>query len=71
MTQEKFLELLRQGKKSDSKPSARHVEEGEDYASASVDPSAGSGWGAVKDDFVLGKELTVKVITSAALTLCN
>ena len=61
MTQEKFLELLRQGKKVDSKTSVRRVEEEEDQAGPSSAPAAGAGWGAIKDDFVLGKELSVKV----------
>lgn len=32
----------------------------EDQAGPSSAPAAGAGWGAIKDDFVLGKELSVK-----------
>lgn len=58
LTQEKFLEMLKNGKQT-----AGSVKTAEASAAASRGGSTeeSAGWNAIKDDFMLGKKISMKV----------
>ena len=58
LTQEKFLEMLKNGKQT-----AGSVKTAEANAAASRGGSAeeGAGWNAIRDDYMLGKKISMKV----------
>lgn len=61
LTQEKFLEMLKSGKKTSSATSAAHDLPAE---GSHLGAKESTGWNAIKDDYMLGKKISMKVCSS-------